>query len=221
VDELGRVNVVAIDTCGPVIGVALLAGGEVRSRTERVNRGSETRLLPWMEQLLAEAGLGLAQLDGVAATVGPGAFTGLRVGLATATGLSMATGRPFWGTDSLEPRARRVGGRVLAMLDARKARVYASWYAPDRLSGPADVAPEVAIGWVGPGSWTATGEGALVYADQVRAAGGTIAEEADDPAVGVLAALAAEALARGEGIDPVLATPLYLREADAVPPARG
>jgi tRNA threonylcarbamoyladenosine biosynthesis protein TsaB len=216
------VNVVAVDTCGPVIGVALWAGGEVRVRTERVNRGSETRLVPWVQQLLAEAGLGLAQLDGVAATVGPGAFTGLRVGLATATGLSMAIGRPFWGTDSLEPRARRVGGEVLAMLDARKARVYASWYAPDRVSGPADVAPEVAIGWTrGSGPWKATGEGALVYADQVRAAGGTIAEEADDPAVGVLATLAAAALARGEGIDPVLATPLYLREADAVPPARG
>lgn len=219
-------NVVAIDTCGPVIGVALLAGSEVRSRTERVNRGSETRLLPWMEQLLAEAGLGLAQIDGIAATVGPGAFTGLRVGLATATGLAMATGRPFWGTDSLEPRARRVGGRVLAMLDARKARVYASWYAPEHLSGPADVAPEVAIGWtrgagVPAGPWVATGEGALVYADAVRSAGGTIAEEADDPAVGVLASLAAAALARGEGIDAVLATPLYLREADAVPPARG
>ncbi len=209
----------AIDTCGPVIGVALRVGGAVLVRTERVNRGSETRLVPWVQELAAEAGILLSEVDGVAASVGPGAFTGLRVGLSTATGLAMALDRPFWGVDSLEPRARRVGGRVLAMLDARKQRVYAAAYDPERTHAPGDVPPAEALSWLLPG-FMATGEGALVYAALVIAAGGQVAPEAENPAVDTLAALAELAFARGEGIDPILALPLYLREADAVPPTR-
>lgn len=206
-------NVLAIDTCGPVLGVALRAGGQVWSRTERAVRGSETRLVPWARELCAEAGLALSDLDGVAVARGPGAFTGLRVGLATAQGLALALGVPLWGACSLDSRAARVQGQVLCMLDARKGRVYACWY-PGGTAG--DVPPEEAVAGR-PSSFLATGEGALVYRDLVEAAGGRVAEGAGEPAVDVLARMGEEALSRGEGRDPVDVTPLYLREADATP----
>lgn len=216
-------NVLALDTCAPVIGVALSAGGEVRERVERAQRGSETRLVPWALELCAEAGIALADLDGLAVARGPGSFTGVRVGLATAAGLAQALGVPVWATTSLYTRAmraRRDDEPVLPMLDARKGRVYAAWY-PNPGSevghGPGDVPPEEAVAW-SQAPFLATGEGALVYHEIVEQAGGILVPEADHPAVDRLATLGAEALRRGEGIDPVDLAPLYLRQPDARPP---
>lgn len=175
--------------------------------------------MPWALAACEEAGTRLSELDGVAVAAGPGAFTGLRVGLATASGLALAIGCPLWQGGSLAHRALGAGGdRVLAMLDARKQRVYAARYDGGRLAvGPADVPPEEALAWM-QGPFVATGEGALAYADRVTAHGGTVAEHADDPCVHLLARLGAEALARGEGSDPVRVEPVYLRAADALPP---
>lgn len=212
-------RVLAIDTAGPVIGVALAVDGEVSARTERVTRGAEARLVPWATALCEEAGFRLSELDGIAVATGPGAFTGLRVGLATAVGLAQAIGCPVWQGDSLESRARAVGGdRVLSMLDARKQRVYAASYeAGARVAGPADIPPDEALGWM-QAPFVATGEGALVYASMVREAGGELAPQADDPCVHVLARLGSQGLARGEGSDPLAVRPVYLRAPDARPP---
>ena len=116
--------------------------------------------------------------------------------------------------------AQVVGGQpVLSMLDARKGRVYAAWYDRDggRVHGPADVGPDVAMSWATE-PFVATGEGALVYAESVIAAGGTVAPHADDPAVRSLARRGAAGLAAGQGIDPVAVEPLYLRAPDAKRP---
>ena len=203
-------KLVAIDTSGPVIGVALLCDGDVRVRTERVARGAEARLVPWIHELAAEVGIALAELDGLAVGVGPGAFTGVRVGMATAAGLATALNRPLWGCDSLAPRAARVGPRALALLDARKGRVYAAAYDDGVVQEPADVTADVAVTWL-TAPFMATGEGALVYADLVRAAGGQIADGADDPGVDALARLAAVALAEGRGRPPHEIAPTYVR----------
>jgi len=215
-------NVLAIDTVAPVIGVALRVGGESRERVERVSRGAETRLVPWVRELCAEAGIGLRDLHGIAVSRGPGSFTGLRVGLATAAGLALGLEVPLWGAMSLAPRARRaaVGGLgVLALLDARRERVYAAWVpAGAEGHGPEDVDPAVAFGWAA-APFVATGEGAVVYREGVLAAGGRVAPGADHPAVDALAQMGEEALLRGEGRDAVEVVPLYLRAADAQPPA--
>jgi tRNA threonylcarbamoyladenosine biosynthesis protein TsaB len=216
-------RLIAIDTAGPVVGVALWDDGRVARRVERVQRGAEARLAPWARELAAEAGFGLADLDGVAVAEGPGAFTGVRVGLATAAGLALAAGVPVWPCSSLRSRAERVrrGVPVLCALDARKGRLYAEAYDADgeSVAGPGDVPPAVAVAWM-TAPFLATGEGALLVADAVAAAGGEVAAGADDVAVEHLARLAAAGLSRGEGVDPVELRPRYLREPDATPPSR-
>lgn len=214
--------VVGIDTAGPVVGVALWSGGRVTSRVERVQRGSEERLMPWVAELLAERGLGSADLTGVAVVTGPGAFTGLRVGLAGAAGLAMACRVPLWPASSLATRAAALPpyGAVLVMLDARKQRVYAEARVDGvTVGGPADVPAEQALAWLAGRPFVATGEGSLVYRDAVAAAGGRLAEDADAPGVEALVRLGAAGLAAGEGIDPASVEPTYLRDADVVAPA--
>ncbi len=214
--------VIAIDTAGPVVGVALHAEGRATERIDRVRRGAEALLVPWAIELLQERGLALSDLDGVAVCKGPGAFTGIRVGMATAAGLAHGLDVPLWSGMSLESRASRVGGEVLSLLDARKGRVYAALYGPsgELVTGPGDVAPAVAASWAAPGL-TATGEGAVVYRDVWEAARLIVAEDAENPSVSALAELAVRALARGEGADSVSVEPLYLREPDAKPPKTG
>ncbi|MCB9680398.1 MAG: tRNA (adenosine(37)-N6)-threonylcarbamoyltransferase complex dimerization subunit type 1 TsaB [Alphaproteobacteria bacterium] len=212
-------RVLAIDTAGPVVGVALAVDDEVTLRTERVTRGAEGLLLPWAQELCAEAGTSIGALDGVAVTVGPGTFTGLRVGLATAAGLAAARGVPLWTTGSLVSRIARVGSTqpVLGLLDARKARVYGQW----GLDGaPADVPPEEALAWAS-APFTATGEGAIVYAALVEAAGGVVAPEPDHPAVDTLARLAVVGLRQGQGQRAVDVRPVYVRPPDAKPSHKG
>ncbi len=211
-------NVLAIDTSGPVVGVALLVGDALSTRTERVLRGSETRIATWASELCIAAGIAVADLDGVAVSRGPGAFTGLRVGLSTALGIAHGVGCPVIAESSLRSRARRVGqDRVLSMLDARKSRVYAMWTEDGGrsvTSGPADVSVEEALSWTS-GVFTATGEGALAYREALEAAGVPIASDADSPAVDTLVRFAAESLKRGEGVQPTDVIPVYLRRPDA------
>lgn len=210
------------DTCGPVIGVAAASENRVAARTERIRRGAEGRLVPWVSEVCAELGARRSDIIGVGAAHGPGAFTGLRVGLATASGLALALNVPLWTTDSLGHRRGTAGaGRVLVMLDARKSRVYATSYVGEhRVDKAADVAPEVAIGWMS-SPFESTGEGALVYREQVEQAGGVVIERASDPAVGVLARATWDAIRGGHGGAAEHVAPLYLRAPDAKPPRRG
>ncbi len=212
--------ILAIDTVAPVVGVALLDGLRCATRVERVVRGTETRLPAWIRALCAEFDVGPGAITGVAVAVGPGAFTGLRVGIATATGLAMALGVPVWPCDGLRPRAERVGrGEVLALLDARKGRFYAARYRHGQeLSPPADVAPEVALAGLSAGFF-AVGEGAVVLRAAIEAAGGQVADGADQPGVEQLARLGEAAFSAGQGRDPVEIRPLYVREPDAIPVA--
>jgi tRNA threonylcarbamoyladenosine biosynthesis protein TsaB len=191
-------SVVAIDTAGPVIGVAVRRGDEIRARRSRIDRGAEQVIVPWIGELCAEIRIEIADLGGVAVAVGPGRFTGIRVGIATATGLAQALGVPVWPGPSLDHRAWAVDApRVLAQLDARKGRVYAAAYESGRLvRGPADVPPEEARSWM---------REPFVTTDP------------DDPAIEVLARLAADGLAKGGGVAATAVVPVYLREADVLP----
>jgi tRNA threonylcarbamoyladenosine biosynthesis protein TsaB len=209
----------AIDTAGPVVGVAAWDGARAFARSLRLTRGTEEQLLALAEAVLGEAGAALPDVTGIGVAVGPGAFTGLRVGVATAGGLAMALGVPVWPAPSLVPRAHAAGfgGDVLVMLDARKGRVYAAHYhVTDLVHPPADIAPSAALAWVVGRPFRAVGEGACVYRAEVEAQGGVVVDRADDPGTGELARLAAAAIERGEGVDPLALRTDYLREPDAV-----
>ncbi|MEM5709777.1 tRNA (adenosine(37)-N6)-threonylcarbamoyltransferase complex dimerization subunit type 1 TsaB, partial [Elizabethkingia meningoseptica] len=82
----GGMNILAIETSGAACSAALLCGGALLERSEPMARGHAERLIPLIGEVLAEAGAAYADLDLVAVTVGPGTFTGMRVGLAAARG---------------------------------------------------------------------------------------------------------------------------------------
>lgn len=213
----------AIDTAGPVVGVALWDGAETRERTQRVARGSDGLLVPWALELCHEAGITLQELDGIGVARGPGTFTGVRVGLATAVGLCLSVGCPMWPASSLETRRHRAGeGACLTLLDARKGRVYAVGYDDDGalLGGPGDVPPEDALDWMS-SRFRATGEGAVVYRSLIEERGGVVVPEADHPGVDALARLASAAISAGEGVAAESVAPVYLREPDARPSGKG
>ena len=215
--------VVAFDTCGPVIGVAGATASRVVVRAARVRRGAEARLVPWVAEVMHELGVTMTDLSGVGAAVGPGAFTGLRVGLAAATGLALARGVPLWGTGSLEHRRLAAGSDepMLVLLDARKQRVYAgAWRDGAWVHGAADVPPEEAATWLAP-PFRATGEGASVYRELLVGAGAVIEDDPCDPGLGALAEATRAAIAAGEGTSPANVRPVYLRPPDAKPPRKG
>lgn len=204
-----------VDTAGPVVGVAAWRDGvEVGVASVRQAAGTDGWLAPRLVVLLEALG----GLDRVGVSVGPGAFTGVRVGVATALGLALARGVPVVALSSLALRAARVPGeaRVLALLDARKGRVYAGWFdtrgpRPVPLGEEGDLLPEQAAA-APPG--VVVGEGAVVYATVFAAAGHRPAE---DPAASPVAA-GQILVDRGEAgpADQVLLR--YLRAPDARPP---
>ncbi len=210
-----------IDTAGPVIGAALVAADGTRARwSRRVTRGADAALAPALAALIADR-----ELDVVAVSVGPGSFTSLRVGVASALGVALGRGLPVVPISSLEARAAAVEvlvgpgplPRVLALLDARKGRAYAALYRGGRVGDEVDLPPEQAIAMARP-PFVATGEGAEVFRAQVEAAGGVVYPgAAESPA----AAVARLGLHRIDSALPPEAVRLnYIRPSDARPPRR-
>lgn len=131
--------ILAFDTAGNGCSVCLWNDGAVLAgRADAMARGQAEALVPMIEEVMGEAGAAYADLDRIAVTVGPGSFTGLRVGVATARGLGLALMKPVWGVTTTEafahavPVARRTAGTVLAAIDARRDDVYLQAFrAPD------------------------------------------------------------------------------------------
>jgi tRNA threonylcarbamoyladenosine biosynthesis protein TsaB len=205
--------ILALDTCLPACSAALWRDGAVAAWASTPTlRGHQEMLAPMAEQVMDEAGVRPAALDRIGVTVGPGSFTGLRVGLAFAKGLAFALGRPCVGVGVLEALA--VGGAddgdVAAAIDAGRGRVYLQAFRQGRaLTGPDIMDVEIAIARLvelyGEGDLTLAGPGAALLASgaphaRLRAAA------APDPRI--VARLAARA-------DATPARPLYLRPPDA------
>jgi len=203
------VTLLGIDTAAPVVGAALLVDGELRSWSQRIVRGSDAVLTPALAELLQ----GVDHLDAIAVSVGPGAFTSLRVGVAHALGLALARGCDIVPVSSLEARAASVDSSpVLALLDGRKGRAYAGFYAPELKGAELDVPPAEAIA-LAEGDWVAVGEGALVWRAEVEAAGGRVVEDPTRSPAAALARLGAERI--DQAIPAVAVKLRYLRAPDA------
>lgn len=207
--------ILALDTCLTACSAAILDGGRVlAARSEAMPRGHQERLAPLVRELAAEAGVGFADLTRVGVTVGPGSFTGLRVGVAFAKGLGAALDIPVVGVGTLEAMAHGREGFVVAAIDARRNQLYLQLFGdgaaltpPDALTAE-DAAARIAEVYHG-GQATLVGTGATLLEGVIAGAAVDIPDGPDPVAVARLAAVAP--------IRPV--RPLYLRAPDAKLPA--
>jgi len=127
------VKVLGIDTASGFASVAVIDGDRVLADTRSDTSGHRADLLVLVDDVCARAGVTALQLDGVAIGAGPGSFTGLRIGMATAKGIAFAAQRPLWAVSSLAALAhaelaRDPSGDVVAVLDARRGEIYVGAY---------------------------------------------------------------------------------------------
>ncbi|MHC1562909.1 tRNA (adenosine(37)-N6)-threonylcarbamoyltransferase complex dimerization subunit type 1 TsaB [Actinomycetospora sp. C-140] len=214
--------VLALDTATARItaGVVELGdGAEPRTLAARDGEGARAHaelLAPAIADALAEAGRTRADLDAVVAGVGPGPFTGLRVGLVTAAAMGDALGIPVHGVPTHDALAVGTAGAVLVVTDARRREVYWSLLTDGvRTHGPEVVRPDELAARIGPGGdLAAEGRVEAVLGDAAEKVGAAPATPGPTPAG--LVAVAAPALRAGDVPGPLV--PLYLRRPDAVPP---
>lgn len=200
--------ILAIDTALSACSVALVQGGEtLMSCTEVMARGQAERLAPMVAELMGGAGISFKHLDRIAVTRGPGAFTGLRVGLAFARGLALALGRPCVGFSTLEVLAAGASHeRVLAAIDVAGSLYVGAWEGRREIIKPCKTDVESLLTQL-EGDWAVTGPGATTIL-ALRPDWPLRHQDMPDPVV--LAQWAAH-------VDPAahLPTPLYLRGVDA------
>jgi tRNA threonylcarbamoyladenosine biosynthesis protein TsaB len=213
--------VLVIDTATAATVVGVVAGGEVVERRhdpapgERPGHVSE--VLALAEEALAAAGTELGALDRIGVGVGPGSFTGLRIGIATARALSHATGLPLAAVSTLGALAVAAGdGPVLAVLAARRGEAFeALWEGGRQVRVPAAVGPDE-LAAAAAGAALAVGDGALRFREHLEPAGVTVPPEGS-----ALHRVGAAGLARLAGQAPLVdrdaLLPEYVRAPDAKP----
>jgi tRNA threonylcarbamoyladenosine biosynthesis protein TsaB len=225
-------NVLAFDTCLGAVSVAVRWQGPAgdwltRHAHEARERGHAERLMPMMAAVMAEAGLAFPDIDRIAVTVGPGTFTGVRVGVAAARGLALASGAAMVGATTLAVMAHqasellgpaRRGDRALAVaVDARRGSVYLQLFrgAQNEAGPPLLLGADDAARHIGPGPVIVVGSAGDMVAGAIRAASGQVEATLADlqPDARALAVLAAE-LAPSSPL-----RPLYLRPPDVKPQA--
>jgi tRNA threonylcarbamoyladenosine biosynthesis protein TsaB len=207
------VIVLAIDTALGACQAAVQDGAKTLAiRSEAMQRGHQERLAPLVREVMAEAGVGFPELERIGVTVGPGSFTGVRVGLAFAKGLALALDIPAIGVGALEALAAGApaAGAVSAVIDARRDEVYLqSFRGGGALDGPEALTVASARGRLASlGPQRLVGSGAALFEDL----DGMVIDPVAAPDPRIIAALAA----RAEG-GPL--KPLYLRAPDARLPA--
>ena len=215
----------AVDTATPstVAGVLLDGGRVVEARDDPPagSRGQHaSRLLALLEQALAEAEVGWGEIDRLAVGVGPGGFTGLRIGIATARALAQAHGLPLVPVGSLAALAAGADGAVAAVIDARRGEVFAgAWDGGRELMPPAALAPDELAARLArlEAPVQAVGDGAIRFRAELEGAG--VAVPADRSSVHrIRAAPLCRLGAVGEPAERDRLLPDYLREPDAKPP---
>lgn len=211
-------RVLGLDTATAGCSAALWDGDRVVARrAEPMARGQAEWLVPMAQAVLAEAGIGFDRLDRIAVTVGPGAFTGLRIALAAARGFAVAAGLPVVGITTfdavahgLDP-AERAGRALLVAVDSRRAEPYLQMFGPDLapLGEPAMLEPAAVPGWLSPGPLLVAGDGAAALRPLLEGRPDTAF--ATGPGLPDAAVVAALGAARAAGLP---AQPFYLRPPD-------
>ncbi|MEO8330866.1 MAG: tRNA (adenosine(37)-N6)-threonylcarbamoyltransferase complex dimerization subunit type 1 TsaB [Gallionella sp.] len=213
-------NILALETSTEYCSVAVWLDGSIVDRCELVGQRHSEVLVEMVDKLLRDAGVKLAQLDGIAFGMGPGSFTGVRIACGATQGLALGADLPVAGVCTLQALAEASGKtRVIAALDARMSELYLAAY--EKRDGawitvvePCLCKPEEAPmltgeGWFGTGSGFAM-HGAVLgerYAGQLESVDGSAI-----PQAAAIAALGAARFGLGQGVDAAAALPLYLRD---------
>lgn len=216
-------KVLAFDCAGNSCSAAVLIEERLTAhRFAVMERGQAEALMPMIAAVLAEASCELASLDLIGVTIGPGGFTGLRIALATAHGLGLASGLPVLGVTCFEAVAaalppRPAASSLVVALESKREELFLQSFAPAPRS-PALVAPGDWAEWLPPGPLLLAGDGAKRLAAAVpdrvleQAAGSGLPDAAD------VARLVAQSWRKGAR--PPLPQPLYLRAPDTTMPGK-
>ena len=219
--------VMGIDTSTTQGGVALLSGqGVICEYTLNIKATYSERLLPLINRALQDAGITLGQVEGFAVAVGPGSFTGLRIGLSTAKGLVVVGGQPLVGVSTLEAMAWTLpfcAHPVCPILDARKGEIYCALFRHEgdrliRLMDDTAIAPDRLLSRIQQPT-VFLGDGLVVYEGLVQSELKELALFPPLAGRGGRAAAVAELgrrrLLRGDRDDLMQLAPQYLRPSEA------
>lgn len=217
------VNVLAFDCSTSACSAAVMVAGEITAhRFAAMSRGQSEALMPMIQDCLAEAGLSWEQIDLVGVTVGPGTFTGLRIGLAAARGIALAGKIPLAGVTTCEAVAYAVpddelrGRTLLAAIDGKRADLFVQPFNDKReaLAEPDALMPEEAAK-LATGPAVLAGDAAERLAEAIPDA--LMSSASGIPDARVVARLALARWQAGTALEP---TPLYIRPPDVTMPGK-
>jgi tRNA threonylcarbamoyladenosine biosynthesis protein TsaB len=214
----------ALDTSTEAVSVALLRAAECYERFELAGKQQAQRVLPMIDEVLAEAGVRQSAIGAIAVGRGPGAFTGVRLGISVAQGIALGLDVPVLPISSLAAMAAEVvdvdpGLTVLATIDARMGEVYCGCYRHDsrhgvQLIGDECVGPADRVPLARAERWGVIGTGWRAYPDYwtPRIGAPEFADGERYPRASRIAQLAVSRWQRGQGVAPEFALPAYLRD---------
>jgi tRNA threonylcarbamoyladenosine biosynthesis protein TsaB len=221
-------RVLGIDTSTPCGSIGLIEGEQILCEYSLNRKVSHSeRVLKTIDRVLEDSGLSIGEIDGFAVSIGPGSFTGLRIGVSVVKGLAFATGRCVAGVSTLDALAQNVRYSpylICPLLDARKGEVYTALYRNTGKNDLIKLTPEIAIK---PGDLLEKieeralflGNGVYTYGDLIRRKLGNMAHIAPSSfnfAHGtIVAQLGRQNLEKGEFLDLEGFTPHYIRKPEA------
>jgi len=221
-------RVLGIDTSTSWGTVGLIAGEHILCEYSLEGKASHSeRILKTIDRVLGDCGVSVEDLDGFAVSIGPGSFTGLRIGASSVKGLAFATGKPVAGVSTLDALAQNVrycACLICPMLDARKGEVYAALYRNTEKGRLRKLVPEMAIKPVEllqkiDGKTLFVGNGVYPYGDLICSTLRGLAHIAASPFNlihgAIVAQLGRQKLEKGEFLDLEGFTPQYFRKSEA------
>jgi len=219
--------ILGIETATKTGGVAIVSEkGVIAEYTLNIEVTHSERLMSTVDRVLKDTGLTLANVDGYGVSIGPGSFTGLRIGLSTVKGLAFSTGRPVAAVSTLMALAWNMPFSrypVCPLLDARKKEVYAALYRQDGGKYMEEMSPRVvsltSLAGTMTGDVLFTGEGARLFSEDITRIFGERAHFAplssSVPSAASVAEIALMMLKSGQQTDPDALVPLYIRRPEA------